>query len=105
MQETILRYTYATEVRERYDMTEEEAFAFIESEGENAKKKNSALILTGKGFENKSFFDVCAAEKISQNFTWIHFCPQEILGFDDAESQEGKYYVLTFCAQAVWIKE
>jgi len=105
MKETILHYNYATEVCERYDMTKEEALAFIEAESESAKMKNFALILTGKGYDNQSFFDACTAEKISQNFTWIHFCPQEILGFDDEESQEEKYYVLTFSAQAVWIEE
>ena len=59
-------------------------------------KRNHVLILTSKGHENKSFFDAFTPEELSHNFTWIHFCPQEILNFEDDTQQEEKYYVMVF---------
>ena len=93
MTEKILNYNYDITVKEKYYMTQEEAFAFMEAEQKKAQDKNHALILTSKGYHNKSFFDAFTARKLSHNFTWIHFCPQETLNFDDTESQEGNYYV------------
>jgi len=91
-----LHYNYDTTVREIYDLTHDEAFAALEEEKEQANKKNHVLILTGKGYENKSFFDAYSASKLTHNFTWIHFCPQEILNFDEDTPQEGKYYIMVF---------
>lgn len=96
MIENILHYNYDTTVREIYDLTHNEAFKVIDDEKESANEKNHALILTGKGYENKSFFDAYSAKELTQNFTWIHFCPQEILNFDEDTPQEGKYYLMVF---------
>ena len=93
MTERTLNYNYDITFCERYYMTNEEALTLIEKEQKRAYNKNHALILTGKGYENKSFFDAFASKKLSHNFTWIHSCPQEILNFDDDECQEGYYYV------------
>ena len=97
MKENQLHYNYATTVHERYDLTRDEAISIIKSEEKRAKENNRALILTGKDKEKKSFFDAYTQEKLSHNFTWIHFCPQKILEFDE-ENQEGKYYVITMTA-------
>ena len=97
MKEKIMHYNYQTIVREMYDLSRDEALSLVMSEGNKAKEKNYALIMTGKDQEKKSFFDAFTSDKISHNFTWIHFCPQEILKFDE-ENQEGKYYVLTMTA-------
>ena len=97
MKENIMHYNYQTTVHEMYDLSRDEAIALVMSEGNKAKEKNYALIMTGKDEEKKSFFDAFTSNKISHNFTWIHFCPQEVLGFDE-ENQEGKYYVLTMTA-------
>ncbi len=94
MTENLLRYNYDITVKERYYMTKDEALAVIKDEQEKAQAKNHALIMTGKGNENKSFFDAFAPQELSHNFTWIHFCPQEILKFDDKKLQKGNYYVL-----------
>lgn len=93
MTENILNYNYDITFTERYYMTQEEVFAFMEAEQKKAQDKNHALILTSKGYNNMSYFDAFTAEKLSHNFTWIHFCPQEILNFDDEEPQEGNYYI------------
>ena len=94
MTENLLRYNYDITVKERYYMTNDEALLVVKDEQEKAQAKNHALILTGKGNENKSFFDAVTAQELSHNFTWIHFCPQKILKFDDKKTQEGNYYVL-----------
>lgn len=93
MTERTLNYNYDVTVNERYYMKQEEAVAFVEAEQKKAFEKNHALIMTGKGYENRSFFDAFTAKRLSHNFTWIHFCPQEILNFDDEEPQEGNYYI------------
>ena len=96
MTENLLHYIYDTTVREIYDLTKEEASKILEEEKNTAKGKNHALILTGKGYENKSFFDAFTPAEISRNYTWIHFCPQKILNFDDDAPQKDKYYILVF---------
>ena len=93
MTENLLRYNYDITVKEKYYMTQEEMFEVLAEEQRNAQDKNHALILTSKGYENRSFFDAFTTEKLSHDFTWIHFCPQEILKFDDEEPQEGNYYI------------
>lgn len=93
MTKKLLHYTYDTTVREIYDLTKEEASKILEEEKNVANEKNHALILTSKGYENKSFFDAFTPDELSHNYTWIHFCPQNILGFDD-DTQEGKYYIM-----------
>ena len=96
MTKKLLHYTYDTTVREIYDLTKEEASKILEEEKNVANEKNHALILTSKGCENKSFFDAFTPEELSRNYTWIHFCPQEILGFDEDTPQAGKYYIMIF---------
>ena len=96
MVENILRYNYDITVCEKYYMSRKEAFAVIYEEKEKAKKQNHAVILTGKTKERDSFFDAFTADKMSHNFTWIHFCPQEVLNFDDDKVQEGNFYVMIF---------
>ncbi len=93
MTETLLHYNYDITVKEKYYMTQEEMFEELEEEQRNAQDKNYALILTSKGHNNMSYFDAFTARELSHNFTWIHFCPQEILNFDDKEIQEGNYYI------------
>ena len=68
---------------------------------QKAKKKNYALILTGKWADGETIFSANTADEISPNYIWIHMCPQEILGFKDGTPQEGKQYlmVLTNTAQ------
>lgn len=97
MKENKLHYNYATTVHERYDLTRDEAISIIKSEEKRAKENNRAVILTGKDKEKQSFFDAYTQGEISHNFTWIHFCPQEILEFDE-EDQKGKYYVMIMTA-------
>ena len=97
MKENIMHYNYQTTVHEMYDLSRDEAIALVMSEGNKAKEKNYALIMTGKDEEKKGFFDAFTSNKISHNFTWIHFCPQEILGFDK-DNQNGKYYILIMTA-------
>ncbi len=97
MKENILHYTYQTTVHEMYDLTRSEALSIVMSATNKAKEKNHALIMTGKDEEKKSFFDAFTQEKLSHNFTWIHFCPQEVLEFDE-ENQKEKYYVLIMTA-------
>ena len=97
MKENLLHYNYQTEVCEKYDMTLKEALLVLKSEEEKARQKKHALILTRKDKEQKSFFDAWASKTLSRNFTWIHFSPQEILGFDE-ENQEEKYYIMVFSA-------
>ena len=94
MTQNKLHYNYDTTVREIYDLTKEEASKILEEEKNVANEKNHALILTGKGYENKSFFDAFTPDELSHNCTWIHFCPQDILGFDEDTPQVGKYYIL-----------
>ena len=93
MTEKTLNYNYDISFYEQYYMTKQEAFALIEKEQKKAQFTSQALILTGKSYENKSFFDAFSSKKLSHNFTWIHFCPQEILKFDDDKIQKGYYYV------------
>ena len=97
MKENIMHYNYQTTVREMYDLSRDEALSLVMSEGNKAKEKNHALIMTGKDEEKKSFFDAFTSNKISHNFTWIHFCPQEILEFDE-ENQEDKFYIMIMTA-------
>ena len=94
MTKNTLHYNYNAEVREIYDLTKEEALALILQEQVSAKEKNHAVILTSKNCDEKSGFDAYTQEKLTRNFTWIHFCPQEILNFDDDTEQEGKYYIM-----------
>ena len=97
MKENILHYTYQTTVHEMYDLTRDEASSIVMSEANKTKEINHALIMTGKDEEKKSFFAAFTATKLSHDFTWIHFCPQEILEFDE-ENQEDKYYVMLMTA-------
>ena len=94
MTTNILRYNYTTTVRERYDLTKEEAFALILYEQNEAQRKKHAIILTSKDNDEKSSFKADSSETLSHNYTWIHFCPQEILNFDDETEQKDKYFVL-----------
>jgi len=66
-----------------YDLTREEGSKIVMRESNTAKENNHALIITGKDEEKKSFFDAYSSKKLSKNFTWIHFCPQKILEFDE----------------------
>ena len=93
MKENKLHYNYQTTVHEMYDLSRDEAMSLVMREGNKAKEKNYALIMTGKDQEKESFFDAFTSDKLSHNFTWIHFCPQEILEFDE-EDQKDKYYVM-----------
>ena len=97
MKESTLHYNYHTTVCEKYDLTLKEALLVVKTEEEKAKRKKRAIIITGNNKEKKSFFDAFASRNLSPNFTWIHFCPQEVLEFDE-ENQEGKFYVLTMTA-------
>ena len=94
MTKNTLHYNYQATVREIYDLTKEEALAVILREQNQAKLNNRTIILTQKDYD-ESAFNVYQAEKLTRNFTWIHFCPQEILNFDD-EEQTDKYYVIIF---------
>ena len=96
MTKNILHYNYNATVREIYDLTKEEALALILHEQNQAKLKNNAVILTSKNCDEKSGFDAYSAEKLTRNFTWIHFCPQEILNFEEELPQEEKFYVIIF---------
>ncbi len=96
MKENTLHYNYNATVREIYDLTKEEAIALAEKEQSSANEKNHAIILTGRGYDNKSFFRAYASKSLSHSYTWIHFCPQDILCFDDVAPQEGKYYVMLY---------
>ena len=96
MTKNTLHYNYNATVREIYDLTREEASKILEEEKEYANQKNHALILTSKGYENKSFFDAFTPDELTHNFTWIHACPQEILNFDDDTPQDEKYYVMVY---------
>ena len=98
MKENKLHYNYQTTVHEIYDLTREEGSKIVMREANKTKERNHSLIMTGKDEEKKSFFDAFTSDKISHNFTWIHFCPQEILEFDE-ENQEDKYYVMIMTAQ------
>ena len=97
MKESILHYNYQTTVHEMYDLTLKEALSLLKSEEEKAKSKNFALILTGKDEEKGSFFDAFASKKLSCDFTWIHFCPQKTLEFDE-ENQEDMFYIMIMTA-------
>ena len=97
MKENIMHYNYQTPLHEMYDLTREEGSKIVMREANKTKERNHTLIMTGKDEEKKSFFDAFTANKISHNFTWIHFCPQEILEFDE-ENQEDKYYVMIMTA-------
>jgi len=96
MKENTLHYNYSATVREIYDLTKDEAIALIKKEQTSATEKSHAIILTGKGKENKSFFKAFASKSLSHSYTWIHFCPQEILNFDENTPQVGKYYVMVY---------
>ena len=96
MTKNILHYNYNATVREMYDLTKEEALAVVLHEQNQAKLKNYAVVLTSKDCEEKSGFDAYSTENLTRNFTWIHFCPQKILNFDDDTPQEDKYYVMIF---------
>ena len=96
MKENTLHYNFDATVREIYDLTKDEAVALAEKEQTSATEKNHAIILTGRGYDNKSFFSAYASKSLSHNYTWIHFCPQEILNFDDDMEQTDKYYVMIF---------
>ena len=62
MTENVLRYNYDITVKEKYYMTKKEMFEALEEEQRNAQEKNHALILTSKGYENRSFFDAFTTE-------------------------------------------
>ena len=94
MTKNTLHYNYNATVREIYDLTKEKALSIIEKEKNKAREKHHALILTSKGYENNSFFDAFTPDELTHSFTWIHFCPQEILNFDDDTPQDEKYYIL-----------
>ena len=96
MTKNTLHYNYNATVREIYDLTREEALAIILHEQICAKQKNHAVILTSKNCDEKSCFDAYTQEKLTRNFTWIHFCPQKILNFDDKTPQEEKFYIMFF---------
>jgi len=96
MKENTLHYNYDATVREIYDLTKEEAVEFAEKEQKSATEKNHAIILTGRGYDDKSFFRAYASKSLSHNYTWIHFCPQNILSFDDVLPQKEKYYVMIY---------
>ena len=96
MTKNTLHYNYSATVREIYDLTKEEALAVILSEQNRAKLNNRVVILTCKESNEKSGFEAYSSETITRNFTWIHYCPQDILNFDDEKEQEDKYYVIVF---------
>jgi len=87
-------YNYSTDFCEYYDLTNQEAAKILKDEMQKAKKKNHAVVLTGK-MEGEAIFSAHSAEEPSQNYTWIHMCNQEVLGFDDDAPQEGKFYLMT----------
>ena len=97
MKENTLHYNYQTTVCEKYDLTLKEALLVVKTEEKKAKEKHHAIILTGKDHKKKSFFEAFVSKKLSHNFTWIHFCPQKILEFDE-ENQKDKYYVMIVTA-------
>lgn len=96
MTKNILHYNYNATVREIYDLTREEALTLILHEQNQAKLKNHAVILTSKNCDEKSGFDAYVAEKLTRNFTWIHFCPQSVLNLKEDAPQEDKFYVIIF---------
>ncbi len=96
MTKNLLHYNYNATVREIYDLTKEEALTLILHEQNQAKLKNHAVILTCKNCDEKSGFDAYVGEKLTRNFTWIHFCPQSVLNFSDDTPQEDKFYVIIF---------
>jgi hypothetical protein len=96
MTKNTLHYNYNATVRELFDLTREEALTLILNEQICAKLKNRAVILTSKDCDEKSGFDAYTQDTLTRNFTWIHFCPQEILNFDDKTPQEEKFYVMIF---------
>ena len=100
MRENKYHYNYSADFCERYDLTGEEAAKILKNEMDIAKKHNRAVILTGKLPEKQSFFDAYTPKELSADFTWIHTCPQEILGIDEDEPQEGKFYISIFTGNA-----
>lgn len=100
MQENKFHYNYNANFCERYDLTKQEAAAILKEEMDAARENNRAVILTGKFPENESFFNAYTSDELSHNFVWIHICAQELLGFDDDEPQEGKFYISTFTGLA-----
>ena len=96
MTKNILHYNYNATAREIYDLTKEEALALILHEQNQAKLKNHAVILTSKNCDEKSGFDAYTQDTLTRNFTWIHFCPQSILNFEEDIPQEEKFYVIIF---------
>ncbi len=96
MTKNTLHYNYNATVREIYDLTREEALTLILHEQNQAKLKNHAVILTSKNCDKKSRFDAYTQDTLTCNFTWIHFCPQSILNFEEEKSQEEKYYIIIF---------
>jgi len=96
MVENTFHYNYDVKFCEKYYLTRNEAIDAIREARESAKIKSHAVIMTGTTSDKSGLFDAYTADKLSHNFTWIHFCPQEILNFDDDEPQEGNYYVMTF---------
>ena len=96
MTKNILHYNYNATVREIYDLTKEEALALILHEQSQAKLKNRVVILTCKDGDKKSGFDAYTQDTLTRNFTWIHFCPQNVLNFSNDTPQEDKYYVIIF---------
>ena len=96
MTNNILHYNYNATVREIYDLTKEEALALILHEQNQAKLKNRVVILTSKDCDKKSGFDAYSAEKLTRNFTWIHFCPQSVLNLEEDTPQKDRYYVIIF---------
>ena len=87
-------YTYSTDFCEYYDLTKQEGAKLLKDEMQKAKKKNYAVVLTGK-LAGEAIFSAYTTDAPSPNYTWIHMCNQEILGLDDGEPQEGKFYLMT----------
>ncbi len=96
MTKNTLHYNYNATVREIYDLTKEEALAVILHEQNRAKLKSNAVILTNKDCDKNGSFEAYSSQKLLRNFTWIHFCPQSVLTFDDDTLQTEKYYVMVF---------
>lgn len=96
MTKNVLHYNYNATVREFFDLTKEEALTLILHEQNQAKLKNCAVILTSKNRDKNCAFDAYTQDTLTCDFTWIHFCPQEVLNFDDDTPQEDKFYVIIF---------
>ena len=95
MKKQKFNFTYSTEFCEYYDLTKQEAAKLLKDEMQKAKENNYALVLTGKWADGETIFSASTPDELSPNYTWIHMCDQELLGFDDGTPQEGKHYLMT----------